>query len=95
MNTFSDTVTDTLQGQPQAPTGPVVTQISDGQPQAPTGAPVTQISDGQPQAPAATGNVTSPGNNTAPLPEFPGAATAPAAGIGAFAAAMIAMVAML
>jgi hypothetical protein len=88
-------VTQISDGQPQAPTGAPITQISDGQPQAPTGAPVTQISDGQPQAPVATGNVTAPGNNTAPLPEFPGAATAPAAGIGAFAAAMLAMVAML
>jgi hypothetical protein len=89
-------ITQISDGQPQVPTGapaPVITQISDGQPQAPTGAPVTQISDGQPQAPAPTGNVT--GNNTAPLPEFPGAATTPVAGIGAFAAAMIAMVAML
>lgn len=38
-------------GQPQAPTGPVISQISDGQPQVPTGPVITQISDGQPQVP--------------------------------------------
>ncbi|KAF2257175.1 hypothetical protein BU26DRAFT_513874 [Trematosphaeria pertusa] len=44
-------VTQISDGQPQAPTGQPITQISDGQPHVPTGAPVTQISDGQPQAP--------------------------------------------
>lgn len=91
-------------GQPQAPTAPVVSQISDGQPQVPTAAPttaapappVTQISDGQPQAPVATGNYTVP-NATASAPpsEFTGAATTPVAGIGAFAAGLFALVAML
>ncbi|KAF1963133.1 covalently-linked cell wall protein-like protein [Byssothecium circinans] len=93
-------------GQPQAPTsivtpapsGPVITQISDGQPQAPTSGPiVTQISDGQPQAPVATGNST--GNFTAPNAtapaSFPGAAPSNMAGVGAFAIALLAMVAML
>ncbi|KAF2636452.1 covalently-linked cell wall protein [Massarina eburnea CBS 473.64] len=91
-----------------APTAPVVTQISDGQPQAPTGPVVTQISDGQPQAPIATGtgiigtgsssprptgNFTAP-NATAPV-SFPGAAASNVAGMGAFALALFAIIALL
>jgi hypothetical protein len=66
--------------------------LHSGQPQAPapTGN-VTQISDGQPQAP--TGNFTAP-NATAPA-VFPGAASTPAVGIGAFAAALLGLVALL
>lgn len=71
---------------------------SPGQPQAPTVAPappVTQISDGQPQAPVATGNFTAP-NGTTPSPsQYTGAAATPIAGVGAFAAGLFALFAML
>ncbi|OAL49974.1 hypothetical protein IQ07DRAFT_600095 [Pyrenochaeta sp. DS3sAY3a] len=81
-------------GQPQAsaPAGPVVSQISDGQPQAPapTGPVVSQISDGQPQAPAPTGNVTTP-----TLPAFTGAAASNGANLGAFAAGLMGLFALL
>ncbi|KAF2851031.1 covalently-linked cell wall protein-like protein [Plenodomus tracheiphilus IPT5] len=81
-------------GQPQAPTG-VVSQISDGQVQAPTAtAVISQISDGQPQAPVATGNVT--GNaTTPPIPDFTGAAATSFASIGALAAGLVGLFAML
>lgn len=88
-------VTQISDGQPQAPTGAPVTQISDGQPQAPTGAPVSQISDGQPQAPVATGNFTSPNATASAPPAFTGAAVTPVAGMGAFAAGLMAFAAML
>lgn len=83
--------------------GAPVTQISDGQIQAPTSTPeaassaplVSQITDGQPQAPVATGggNYSSP-NATAPV-EFPGVAATSKAAVGALAAGLFAMVAML
>ncbi|KAF2800700.1 hypothetical protein K505DRAFT_320235 [Melanomma pulvis-pyrius CBS 109.77] len=91
-------VTQISDGQPQAPSAPPappVTQITDGQPQAPpatSAPPVTQISDGQPQAPIATGNYTIP--STAP-PAFTGAAATPVYGLGAMAAGMMGVVAML
>lgn len=88
-------------GQPQAGTPrpvvstprPVVSQISDGQPQAPTPRPVvSQISDGQPQAP--TGNVTRP-TVTSPPSQFTGAAASSNAAVGAFAAGLFGLFAML
>jgi hypothetical protein len=94
-------ITQISDGQPQVPTaapsGPVITQISDGQPQVPTGAPVTQISDGQPQVPVATtGNYSLP-NATAsgPPAQYTGAAATPIAGMGAFAAGLMALAAFL
>jgi hypothetical protein len=94
-------------GQPQVPTtpapappGPVISQISDGQPQVPTSAPsvtpalpVSQISDGQPQVPAATGNYTV-ATATAPA-QFTGAAATPVYGLGALAAGMMGLAAIL
>ena len=84
-------------GQPQAPrptSAPaVVSQISDGQPQAPrpsSRAPVvSQISDGQPQAPTPVRNATT----SAPA-VFTGAANSNAA-VGAFAAGMFGLFALL
>lgn len=84
-------------GQPQAPrptSAPaVVSQISDGQPQAPrpsSRAPVvSQISDGQPQAPTPVRNATT----SAPA-IFTGAANSNAA-VGAFAAGMFGLFAVL
>ncbi|KAH4038106.1 hypothetical protein HBI09_063140 [Parastagonospora nodorum] len=85
-------------GQPQAPkpVGPIVSQISDGQPQAPTPKPVgpivSQISDGQPQAPVATANATV----SRPAPsQFTGAAATNNAVVGAFAAGLFGLMAML
>ncbi|KAF1851880.1 uncharacterized protein K460DRAFT_401881 [Cucurbitaria berberidis CBS 394.84] len=91
-------------GQPQVPvataTAPVVTQISDGQPQVPvataTGPVVSQISDGQPQVPAPTGNVTIRPNITSPsVPDFTAAAATTAASVGALAAALLGLFALL
>ena len=85
-------------GQPQAPkpVGPIVSQISDGQPQAPTPKPVgpivSQISDGQPQAPVATANATV--SRQAPS-QFTGAAATNNAVVGAFAAGLFGLMAML
>jgi len=85
-------------GQPQAPTpkpvGPIVSQIPDGQPQAPkpVGPIVSQISDGQPQAPVATANATV----SRPAPsQFTGAAATNNAVVGAFAAGLFGLMAML
>jgi len=88
-------------GQPQAASPrpvvstprPVVSQISDGQPQAPTPRPVvSQISDGQPQAP--TGNVTRPTASVPPA-QYTGAAASSNAAVGAFAAGLFGLFAML
>ncbi|KAF2689607.1 hypothetical protein K458DRAFT_439871 [Lentithecium fluviatile CBS 122367] len=93
-------ITQISDGQPQVPTeapAPVITQISDGQPQAPVATGnVTQISDGQPQAPVATATSNLTGNATSPsVPEFTGAAATQYAGLGAFAAAVFGLVALL
>ncbi|KAF2130850.1 hypothetical protein P153DRAFT_384073 [Dothidotthia symphoricarpi CBS 119687] len=103
-------VTQISDGQPQAPAASskpaVVTQISDGQPQAPAAtskpAVVTQISDGQPQAPAATSrasltvsrNATS-ATATSSLLQYTGAAVSGSAPIGALAAGLFGLFAML
>jgi len=91
-------------GQPQVPTspaGPVVSQISDGQPQVPTapapapvppGPIISQISDGQPQVPTASTNYTIPAPSA---PQFTGAAATPIYGLGALAAGMMGVAAML
>jgi hypothetical protein len=72
---------------------PVISQISDGQPQAPTPRPViSQISDGQPQAP--TGNLTRPTASSPPA-QYTGAAASSNAAIGAFAAGIFGLFAML
>ncbi|KAF2177191.1 hypothetical protein K469DRAFT_604189 [Zopfia rhizophila CBS 207.26] len=102
-------VTQISDGQPQAPSGPPVTQISDGQPQgppvtqisdsqpqapsAPPAPPVTQISDGQPQAPAPTGNATF--TTSEPPAQFTGAAVTPIYGLGAVAAGIMGIFAIL
>lgn len=89
-------VTQISDGQPQASAPAVVTQISDGQPQASAPGVVTQISDGQPQAPVATGNTTVPNVTTPAMPEFTGgAATAGVASLGALAAGLFGLFALL
>ncbi|KAH7361228.1 hypothetical protein BKA66DRAFT_514725 [Pyrenochaeta sp. MPI-SDFR-AT-0127] len=87
-------------GQPQAsaPAAPVVSQISDGQPQASAPAPapvVSQISDGQPQVPLPTGNATVPSVSSPAIPEFTGAATTGGASVGALAAGIFGLFALL
>ncbi|KAF1929305.1 uncharacterized protein M421DRAFT_36744, partial [Didymella exigua CBS 183.55] len=105
--TASNVVSQISDGQPQVGTpapsvGNVVSQISDGQPQVGTPAPsvgnvVSQISDGQPQAPVATGNgTTSRPSVTATQPaEFTGAAASTTFGVGALAAGLVGLFAML
>lgn len=88
-------------GQPQvtAPPKPVVSQISDGQPQVPVNTLplVSQISDGQPQASAPASNTTRPNSTVSSptLPEFTGAATTSMVSIGALAAGLIGLIALL
>lgn len=88
-------ITQISDGQPQAPTSAaVITQISDGQPQAPTSL-ISQISDGQPQAPVATGNLTGNYTASATASAFTGAAATPVYGMGAFAAGLFGLAALL
>jgi hypothetical protein len=94
-------------GQPQASaprpaiTGPVVSQISDGQPQAsaprPASTPrpvVSQISDGQPQVGTPRPNNVTSATRTAPA-QFTGAAATGNAAVGALAAGLFGLFAML
>jgi len=87
-------------GQPQAPapTGAPVSQISDGQPQfpAPTTPPyLTVPSVTIPQIPATSGTGTGNYTYTATLPTFTGAAPSAVYGLGAMAAGLMGVVAML
>jgi len=91
-------VSERTDGQPIATTAVPVSERTDGQPIAttfvpstPTGAPVSQISDGQPQAPTGNGTVTF----TAAPSQFTGAAASPIYGLGAMAAGVFGVVAML
>lgn len=88
------------------PSGPAVSQLSDGQPQAttpaaslpapkPSGPVVSQIVDGQPQATTPAGNLTgTKPSASAPL-QYTGAAAASNVNMGAFAAGLFGLFALL
>jgi hypothetical protein len=88
------------------PSGPAVSQLSDGQPQAttpaasllapkPSGPVVSQIVDGQPQATTPAGNLTgTKPSASAPL-QYTGAAAVSNVNMGAFAAGLFGLFALL
>jgi hypothetical protein len=89
-----------------APSGPAVSQLSDGQPQAttpaaslpapkPSGPVVSQIVDGQPQATTPAGNLTGTKPSTSAPLQYTGAAAASNVNMGAFAAGLFGLFALL